>query len=89
MKYPKLRDRISPAEAGELLDLLLSAAETHDDPSSPPPVRSPDPGDDYLIALAATADAMLVSVDGHLLGLAATIPVLSPAAFLDQLNAQT
>jgi predicted nucleic acid-binding protein len=45
-------------------------------------MRSPDPGDGYLIALVAADGAMIVSVDRHLLGLETEIPVLSPPAFL-------
>jgi len=40
-----------------------------DDPGGEPPVRSPDPGDDYLLALAAAQCAALVSGDGDLLSL--------------------
>ena len=46
-----------------------------DDPKEPPSTRSPDPGDDYLIALGAVAQAAIVSGDGHLLGLADDLPV--------------
>ena len=53
--------------------------ETHDDPDGEPTIRSPDHGDDYLIALAEITQAVIVSGDGHLLGLAGQIPVFSPA----------
>jgi predicted nucleic acid-binding protein len=49
----------------------------------PPPVRSSDPGNDYLIALAADQKAALVSGDRHLLDLTGRIPVYSPRDFLD------
>jgi predicted nucleic acid-binding protein len=45
-------------------------------------VKSADPGDDYLISLGASAGAVIVSGDQHLLGLAGKIPVHSPADFL-------
>jgi len=45
------------------------------DPDDPPPVRSANPGDDHLVALAATQQAMLVSGDSHLLALADALPV--------------
>jgi putative PIN family toxin of toxin-antitoxin system len=50
---------------------------------------SPDPGDDYLIALAtAQATASLISGDPHLTGLKnPAAPVLTPRAFLDRLEA--
>ncbi len=53
-----------------------------------PPVRSADPADDYLIALAAANDAILVSGDNHLLRLADRIPVLSPRDFVASLEEQ-
>ena len=80
--YPKLRARIPDAEAQELLGLLRRGGDVRDDPTGPPPVRSPDPGDDYLIALAATTQAVIVSGDRHLLGLGEEMPVFTPAAFL-------
>jgi putative PIN family toxin of toxin-antitoxin system len=52
------------------------------DPKGPPPLRSADPDDDYLIALAHSQNAVLVSGDSHLLDLADQAPILSPADFL-------
>lgn len=80
--YPKIRTRVPEAEARELLDLLRDGADVHDDPDGPPPVRSSDPGDDYLIALAAASRAVIVSGDRHLLDLHDDLPVYSPTAFL-------
>jgi putative PIN family toxin of toxin-antitoxin system len=84
--YPKLRKRVEPSEPIEFLDLLRRGARTVDDPNTPPSVRSPDPGDDYLIAVAESQQAMIVSGDDHLLGLAGRVPVLSPADFLVELD---
>jgi putative PIN family toxin of toxin-antitoxin system len=83
--YPKLRRHISEADAQRVLRWLTESATISGDPGDPPSVRSPDPGDDYLIALAASRDAILVSGDRHLLALAAEIPVLEPALFLKHL----
>jgi predicted nucleic acid-binding protein len=47
-----------------------------------PPTCSVDPGDDYLIALASSQRAALVSGDKHLLDLAGKIPVFSPREFI-------
>lgn len=80
--YPKLRTRIEASEAQALVELLRRSAEMIDDPEEPPRVRSADPGDDYLIALAAFAQAAIVSGDRHLLVLADRLPVYSPADFL-------
>jgi predicted nucleic acid-binding protein len=55
------------------------------DPEGPPAVRSSDPGDDYLVALAARENVPLVSGDDHLLVLRDRAPVFSPREFLDQL----
>jgi putative PIN family toxin of toxin-antitoxin system len=88
LRYPKLRGRIEPAEASEFVDLLRRGARLADDPADPPSVPSPDPGDDYLVALAEKTHAMIISGDRHLLGLARDVPVLSPAGFLAQLDAR-
>ena len=86
LAYPKLRLRISAAEADELLELLSRGATMADDLPGPPPVQSPDPGDDYLINLASTNSAVLVSGDHHLLDLRAKLPVFNPADFLNLLR---
>jgi putative PIN family toxin of toxin-antitoxin system len=86
LAYPKLRARVSPQEAAELLDLLRRHGELVLDPAPPFNIHSPDPGDDYLIALAAASGALLVSGDRHLLTLADQLPVVSSAAFLTQLG---
>ena len=82
LSYPKLRKRITEAETRELLDLLRREADLRDDPAGSPPVRSPDPGDDYLITLAAATHSIIVSGDRHLLGLSDELPVYTSAAFL-------
>ncbi len=86
LAYPKLRRRIPPEEAGAVVGWLARSATVAPDPDGPPPLRSPDPGDDYLIALAAAQSALLVSGDEHLLGLGGRLPVHSPAEFLDLLR---
>jgi uncharacterized protein len=82
LAYPKLRERVSPAESRELLTLLREGGDLRDDPVEGPPVRSADPDDDYLIALAAAAQAIIVSGDRHLLDLEDAIPVYSSAGSL-------
>jgi predicted nucleic acid-binding protein len=59
------------------------------DPVGPPPIRSVDPGDDYLLALAADQHAVLVSGDGHLLAPAGGFPIHTPASFLALLTGAT
>lgn len=86
LAYPKLAKRISRGDAEALIDLLRREGELLEDPANPPRVSSPDAGDDYLIALAEAARAVIVSGDGHLLGLTDSLPVHSPAAFLEFLE---
>lgn len=85
--YSKLRNQVPTNEAKDLLELLSRAGLATDDPQSPPDIQSPDPDDDYLIALASIARAVLVSGDKDLLGLSGQIPVYSPAEFVALIEA--
>lgn len=82
LAHPKLRKRVTEAETQELLDLLHREADIRDDPPGPPPVRSPDRGDDHLITLAAETQSVIVSGDRHLLDLRDELPVYTPTDFL-------
>ncbi|MCA1842800.1 MAG: putative toxin-antitoxin system toxin component, PIN family [Actinobacteria bacterium] len=84
LSYPKIRRRIDENEAGGIVELLRETAVLAPDPESDSIVRSPDPGDDYLIGLAEAEDAVLVSGDDHLLGLSGRIPVFSPREFIEE-----
>ena len=86
LAYPKLRTRITATEAGELIELLRRSAQVMDDPGEPAGIRSADPDDDYLIALAESARAAIVSGYRHLLDLADRLPVYAPAEFLAPLD---
>jgi len=81
--YPKLRRLIDADEASRAIAWLSAVARHVPDPTDAPPRRPQDPGDDYLIALAAAHNAALVSGDRHLLALAEEIPVYAPRAFLE------
>jgi hypothetical protein len=85
LAYPKLRSRIVTGEAAEFVLLLRHGAMLAPDPPAPAR-RSADPGDDYLLALAETQRAVLVSGDQHLLELADDLPVQSARAFLEALE---
>lgn len=85
-EYPKLRPYIDTGEAEALPAALRDEAIVRDEPRDPPPLRSRDPDDDYLIALAATSGAALVSGDADLLDLPGELPVFSPQQFLEQLD---
>jgi uncharacterized protein len=72
LAYPKIRKRV--------------AAEVVPDPDEPPPASSPDPKDEYLLALAARERVPLVSGDSHLLGLGPALPILNPRQFLNEVE---
>ena len=80
--YPKLRKRIEPEVAGSLVAWLLGSAVVAVDPPRKLQARSVDPGDEYLVSIAASERAVLVSGDRHLLDLAGSLPIFSPADFL-------
>ena len=82
LTYPKLRQRIDSSEAAAVLKWLADTATVVADPEDAPPVRSTDPDDDYLITLASTTGAVLVSGDEHQLVLRGEIPVFKPADLL-------
>jgi putative PIN family toxin of toxin-antitoxin system len=84
---PKFRRFITTAVAAEFIHGLATDAVVVADPPEPPEV-SPDPDDDYLIALARAAGAdYLISGDRHLLDLTdPDPPVLTPRQFLDLLE---
>jgi len=84
LAYPKLRQRVSAEEAAEFVGLLRAGAVDAPDPPDPPR-RSPDPGDDHLLALAERGRALLVTGDQHLLALAHEFPIHTARALLDQL----
>jgi putative PIN family toxin of toxin-antitoxin system len=86
LAYPKLRRHLAPPEADAVVQWLTASATIVPDPQLRPRVRSADPGDDYLIALASSQRAALVSGDKHLLDLADQIPVFSSRAFVQMLS---
>jgi uncharacterized protein len=84
---PKFAIQAAEQRAEAYIAALAGDAVMIDDPQGPPTV-SPDPGDDYLIALALAAHAdVIVSGDSHLIDLAdPTPPVLTPRQFVEQLT---
>jgi putative PIN family toxin of toxin-antitoxin system len=69
------------------VEALAAGGLAFEDPDEPPAV-TPDPGDDYLVALAVTAGAdAIVSGDRHLTELAdPPVPVLTARALLGRLE---
>lgn len=85
LAYPKIRSKVSEAESDAFLELLNEAASMVADPGRAPSLGSSDPEDDYLVALAEDARAVIVSGDKHLLNLAGQLPVFPPAGFRQML----
>jgi putative PIN family toxin of toxin-antitoxin system len=85
LSYPNMRSRVTSAEASAFVDFLEANAWRAIDPGRPPR-RSRDPGDDYLVALAAVTSAVLVSGDRDLLEMRDDLPIYSPAGFLATLD---
>lgn len=83
---PKFRRYLTEAEALEYVGRFGRLAKVATDPEVVPRI-TPDPRDDYLVALARCSRAdFLVSGDPHLTGLEdPRPPVLSPRAYLELL----
>jgi uncharacterized protein len=84
LAYPKLRTRVSATDAAAFVTLLRHAAILATDPPATAR-RSADPADDYLLALAESERAILVSGDQHLLALAGELPIQTAGALLENL----
>jgi putative PIN family toxin of toxin-antitoxin system len=84
---PKFRTYATESEVRAFIELLNRLATIVPDPP-PLPGITPDPKDDYLVALARSSGArVLVSGDRHLCDLVdPQPPVLTPRAFLDRLQ---
>ena len=83
---PKFRGFITIEEAIALDDELRRVAHVAADPPDPESLAR-DPDDDYLIALAKTAEAdAIISGDGDPLALVTDPPVIAPRAFLERLQ---
>jgi putative PIN family toxin of toxin-antitoxin system len=86
LRYPKLARLITRPDADAFVAWVARSAVLAADPDEPPAIRSIDPNDDYLVALAAAEHAVLVSGDGHLTVLADRLPVRTPAEFFASLD---
>ena len=82
---PKFDRYVTPEEVADFLDMLRSDAVVHPDPAVIERATR-DPHDDYLVALAKAADAVLVSSDRDLLEAdIGDLEVLNAREFLDRL----
>lgn len=86
LAYPKIRKRVSQTDAENFIVLPKLSGTMVADPSEDPPIRSRDPRDDYLLALAASESAALVTGDKDLLDFDPKFPIYSPKQFLDLLH---
>ena len=86
LTYPKPRKRIPPEKAAAFTNWVRDHASFAEDPEDAPPVGSRDPGDDYLLALAISRRAYLVTGDQDLLVLSDELPILTPAQFVAKLR---
>lgn len=84
--YPRLRKRIPAERANVFIAWLREHATVAADPAERAPIHSPDPDDDYLLAIAIDQRAFLVTGDQHLLGLGADLPIVTPAEFVEKIE---
>ena len=82
--YPKLRKRIPPEKAAAFTNWVRDHETLAEDPANPLPVGSRDVGDDYLLALAISRRAYLVT--GDYATLSDDLPILTPAQFATMLR---
>ncbi len=85
LSYPKVLKHVPATEAVAFVDQLEAVATRMPDPAETPG-RSRDAGDDYLLALASSSSAVVVTGDRDLLELSDEFPIYSPAAFISELE---
>ena len=81
---PRFRRWVSVADA-VAFDTLGGHADLRDNPG-PPARRVRDPDDDYLVALAEAADAIIVTGDANLLDAELEPPAITPAGLLARIT---
>lgn len=80
----KFRRWFSLADAIAFVVTLEGKADLQPEPG-PPPRRVRDPDDDYLVAIAYAADAVIVTGDADLLDAELDPPAITPRALLEAL----
>jgi putative PIN family toxin of toxin-antitoxin system len=87
LRRDKFRLYVTSTEVETYVELLRQEGVVAEDPAPSREPLGPDPGDEYLIALAQAqrVDA-LVSGAPHLTRLHSALPVLTPRQFLDSLS---
>jgi len=82
---PKFRRWVSIADAVAFVEALGGYADLHPDPDTPAP-RVRDPEDDYLVALAEAAEAVIVTGDADLLDADLNPPAITPRDLLARIR---
>jgi putative PIN family toxin of toxin-antitoxin system len=82
---PKFRRWISIADAVAFTETLGGHADLQDDPG-PVAARVRDPDDDYLVALADAASAILVTGDADILDADLKTPAITPRDLLTRIT---
>lgn len=78
----KFRRYATVEEVTDYLAYIRRLATVAPDPEEPAPLACPDPGDEYLLALAYSQKAVLVSGDSDLLEIVSGAPICAPVDFL-------
>ncbi len=82
---PKFRSWVSVADAVAFVQTLGGYADLYPDPDTPAP-RVRDPNDDYLVALAETAVAVIVTGDADLLDADLETPAITARDLLERIT---
>jgi putative PIN family toxin of toxin-antitoxin system len=82
---PKFRRWVSVADAVAFVEALGGYADLYPDPDTPAP-RVRDPEDDYLVALAEAAEAVIVTGDADLLDADLNPPAITPRDLLARIR---
>jgi putative PIN family toxin of toxin-antitoxin system len=79
LRRDKFQRRVGVEFVEDFLEMLRAEATLAPDPTAPAPLRSRDPKDDYLLALAFHQKALLVTGDWDLIELSGGAPIITPA----------
>jgi putative PIN family toxin of toxin-antitoxin system len=78
----KFRRYVTRDQVSDFLESLRQEGVLVRDPEDPAPLTCSDPEDEYLLALAYSQKAVLVSSDSDLLEIASGAPICGPTDFL-------